>query len=174
MPVFKWQDGGTPNSKWTGLCKSNLYLEFTALQWISVLLLTHVSTSTPLCACLWYVHHYSFLCIWRCKSNEISLAQTTLTIPVAYIKGCMLISDLAQWPPNQIIFSTLGYHWRDHVGRPLEPQVHWDATGKTLADASTQRCSSGDPVLICTIGTHRKTIGATSTLECHWNHTDRC
>ena len=44
--------------------------------------------------------------------------------------------------------SILGYHWTDHTGRPLEPQVHWDATGTILADASTQWCSSGDPVLI--------------------------
>ena len=70
--------------------------------------------------------------------------------------------------------STLGYHWTDHTGRPLEPQVHWDATGTTLADASTQWCSSGDPVLICIIGTHWKTTGATSTLGCHWNHTGWC
>ena len=70
--------------------------------------------------------------------------------------------------------STLGYHWTDRTGRPLEPQVHWDATGTTLADASTQWCSSGGPVLICIIGTHWKTTGATSTLECHWNHTGWC
>ena len=69
---------------------------------------------------------------------------------------------------------TLGYHSTDRTGRPLEPQVHWDATGTTLADASTQWCSSGDPVLICIIGTHWKTTGATSTLGCHWNHTGRC
>ena len=49
-----------------------------------------------------------------------------------------------------------------------EPQVHWDATGTTLADASTQRCSSGNPVLICIIETYWKTTGATSTLEPHW------
>ena len=70
--------------------------------------------------------------------------------------------------------STLGYHWTDRTGRPLEPQVHWDATGTTLADASIQWCSSGDPVLICIIGTHWKTTGATSTLGCHWNHTGSC
>ena len=66
---------------------------------------------------------------------------------------------------------TLGCHWTDHTGRPLELQVHWNATGTTLADASAQWCSSGDPVLICIIGTHWKTTGATSTLECHWDHT---
>ena len=49
---LKWQDGGTPISKWTGLCKFRFYLEFTALQWIPLLLLKHVSTSTSLCACL--------------------------------------------------------------------------------------------------------------------------
>ena len=70
--------------------------------------------------------------------------------------------------------STLGNHWTDRTGRPLEPQVHWDATGTTLADASTLWCSSGDPVLICIIGTHWKTTGATSTLGCHWNYTGWC
>ena len=77
--------------------------------------------------------------------------------------------DLMTSKPDSV--STLGYHWTDHTGRPLGPQVHWDATGTTLADASTQWCSSGDPVLICIIGTHWKTTGATSTLGCHWNHT---
>ena len=62
--------------------------------------------------------------------------------------------------------STLGYHWTDHTGRPLESQVHWNATGTTLADASTQWCLSGDPVLICIIGTHWNTTG--NTLEMHW------
>ena len=52
--------------------------------------------------------------------------------------------------------------------RVLEPQVHWDATGTTLADASTQWCSSGDPVLICIIGTYWKTTG--KPLEDHWKH----
>ena len=69
---------------------------------------------------------------------------------------------------------TLGCHWADHTGRPLEPQVHWNATGTTLADASAQWCSSGDPVLICIIGTHWKTTRATSTLGCHWDHTGWC
>ena len=73
--------------------------------------------------------------------------------------------------PKPDSVSTLGYHWTDYTGRPLEPQVHWDATGTTLADASTQWCSSGDPVLICIIGTHWKTTGTTGTLGCHWNHT---
>ena len=79
-------------------------------------------------------------------------------------------SHARKWPglmtskPDSV--STLGYHWTDHTGRPLDTQVHWGATGTTLADASTQLCSRGDPVLICIIGTHWKTNG--STLETHW------
>ena len=82
-------------------------------------------------------------------------------------------SHAGKWPdlmtskPDWV--STLGYHWTDHTGRPLEPQVHWNATGTKLADASTQRCSSGDPVLICIIGTHWKTTG--KPLEDLWNTT---
>ena len=91
---LKWPDGGTPSSTWTGLCIFSLYLEFTALQCIPVLLFKHVSTSTPPCACLGYEHHYSFLCIWGRSTNEINLAQTTLFIPVVYIRGCMLGSHL--------------------------------------------------------------------------------
>ena len=127
---LKWQDGGTRVSKWTGLCIFSLYLEFTALQWIPVLLLTHVSTSTLLCACLWYEHHYSF-CV-GCKSYEITLARTTLTIPVVYIRGGILGSDLTWWPSNQILSvhwdttgqTTLEDHWsHKYTGMPLEP--HW-------------------------------------------------
>ena len=65
--------------------------------------------------------------------------------------------------------STLGYHWTYHTGRPLESQVHWDATGTTLADASTKWCPSGNPVLICIIETledHWKATGR--PLEAHW------
>ena len=75
--------------------------------------------------------------------------------------------DLMTSKPDSV--RTLGYHWTDHTGRPLEPQVNWDGTGTTPADASPQWCSSGDPVLICIIGTHWKTTGR--TLEAHWKHT---
>ena len=79
-------------------------------------------------------------------------------------------SHAGKWPdlmtskPDYV--STLGYHWTDHTGRPLEPQVHWDTTGTTLADASTQSCPRGDPVLTCIIGTHWKATG--KPLEAHW------
>ena len=87
-------------------------------------------------------------------------------------------SHAGKWPylmtSKSDSVSTLGYHWTDHTGRPLEPKVHWDATGTTLADASTQWCFSGDPVLICIIGTHWKTTGAPRTLGSHWNHIGWC
>ena len=57
----------------------------------------------------------------------------------------------------------------EHTGRPREPQVHWDATGTTMADASAQQCFSGNPVFICRIGTHWNTTGR--PLEDHWKHT---
>ena len=66
-------------------------------------------------------------------------------------------SHAGKWPdlmtskPDSV--STLGYHWTDY-------------TGTTLADASNQWCPSGDPVLICIIGTHWKTTG--KPLEAHW------
>ena len=66
--------------------------------------------------------------------------------------------------------STHAYHWTDHTGRPLEPQVHWDATRTTLAHASTKWCPSGDPVLICIIGPHLKTTTG-KPLEDHWKTT---
>ena len=171
--ILKWQDGGTPVSEWTGICIFGLYLEFTALQWIPILLLTHVSTSTSLCACLWYEHHYSF-CVFEVASHMKSVEIKQLSPYLLYTWG----SHAGKWPdlmtsePDSV--STLEYHWTDHTGRPLEPHVHCDATGTTLADANTQWCSSGDPVLTCIIGTHWKTTGATSTLGCHWNHIGWC
>ena len=80
-------------------------------------------------------------------------------------------SHAGKWPdlmtskPDSV--STLGYHWTDHTGRPLEP--HWGATGTTLADASTQWCPSDDPALICIIGTYWKTTG--KPLQGHWKTT---
>ena len=156
--MTRWQDGETPVSKWKGLCIFSLYLEFTALQWMPVLLLTHVSTSTLLYAWLWYEHRYSF-CVFGVASQMKSVSSNN-SHHTSYIhKGSHAGKrpDLMSSKPDSV--GTLGYHWTDHTGRPLEPQVHWDATGTTLADASTQWCPSGDTVLISIIGTHWKTIG---------------
>ena len=91
---LKWQNDGTQVSKWTGLCIFSLYLEFTALQWIPSLFLTQVSTSTSLCACLWYEHHHS-ICVFevaiQMKSVELN---KTLTMPIVYIRGRMRGNDL--------------------------------------------------------------------------------
>ena len=145
-----------------------LYFEFTTVQSILVLLLTHVITSASLCACLCYEHHHIFVYLGlQVKFNQFSSNNSHHTSCIH--KG----SHAGKWPdlmtskPDSA--STLGYHWTDHTGRPLEPQVHWDATGTTLADASTQWCPSGDPVLICIIGTHWKTNG--KPLDDHWKRT---
>ena len=183
---LQWQDGGTPVSIRTGLCIFSLYLEFTALQWMPVLLLTH-----------WVLQYYSVqafdmstIIVFVYLGLQVKLNQ--LCSNNSHHTSCIHKgSHAGKWPdlmtskPDSV--STLGYHWTDHTGRPLEPQVHWDATGTTLADTSTQWCSSGYPVLICIIGTHWrttgatsiigthwKTTGATSTLGCHWNHTGWC
>ena len=172
---LKWQDGGAPVSKWTGLCIFSLYLQFTALQWMPVLLSTCeyfniiLYMPLPIIFCTIIVFVYLGL---QVKWNQFSSNNSHHTSCIH--KG----SHAGKWPdlmtskPNSV--STLEYHWTDHTGRQLEPRVHWDATGTTLADASTQWCSNGDPVLICIIGTHWKTTGATSTLGCHWNHTGWC
>ena len=78
--------------------------------------------------------------------------------------------DLMTLKPDSV--STLGYHWTYHTERPLEPQVHWDATGTTLADASTQWCPRRSNVNLYnwnTLEDHGKATGR--PLEDHWKHT---
>ena len=111
---LKWQDGGTPISGWTGLCKFNFYLEFTTLQWIPVLLLN-----------MWVLQHHSahafdistiivFVYLgWQVKRNQFSSNNPHQT---SCIRGCMLGSDLTHRPPNQIL------------------SVHWDTTGQTTLE----------------------------------------
>ena len=99
---LKWQDGGTSNNKWGGLCKFGFYLEFTALLCVTGLRFKRVRNSTLFSACFGYEHKVYFLCIWGC-----SLFQTVFAMPVIYIRGCMLSSDLTCWPPRQI----LSVHW---------------------------------------------------------------
>ena len=131
-----------------------------------------MDTSSALNTCQYFNITLCMLLIWaplwlQVKWNPFSSNNSRHTSCIH--KG----SHAGKWPdlmtskPDSVI--TLGYHWTDHTGRPLEPQVHWDATGTTLVDASTQWCSSGDPVLICIIGTHCKTTGR--PLEDHWKHT---
>ena len=68
-----------------------------------------------------------------------------------------------KWPHlmSSSALNTVGYHWTY-------------CTGTTLADAIAQWSFSGNPALICIIGTHWKITGATSTLGSHWNRTDWC
>ena len=112
--------------------------------------------ATLLCACLWYEHHYS-VCVFGVASHMKSFSSNNSHHTSCIHKGW----HAGKWPdlmtskPDYV--STLGYHWTDHTGRPLEPQVHWDATGATLADASTQWRSS--------VNLHNW-----NTLEDHWSH----
>ena len=57
--------------------------------------------------------------------------------------------------------NTLRYHWTYY-------------TGTTSADAITQWSFSGNPVVICIIGTPWKTTRPIGTLRCQWNHTGWC
>ena len=74
--------------------------------------------------------------------------------------------DLMTSKPDYV--STLGYHWTDHTGRSLEPQVHWDATGTTLVDASTQWCSSVDLHYWNTLEDHWSQKYTGMPMEPHW------
>ena len=79
----------------------------------------------------------------------------------------LMLTPRREWCPSgdPVLICTI----LEHTGRPLEPQVHWDATATTLAYTSTQWGPSGDPVLICIIGTlehHWKATGR--PLEAHW------
>ena len=131
-----------------------------------VLLLTHVSPSTLLCACIWYEHHYSFVYLGLpVKWNQLSPNNSHHTSCIHKGPHAGKLPDLMTSKQDSV--STLRYHWTDHTGRPLEPQVHWDATGTTLADASTQWCSSGNPVLICIVGTHWTQLDP----QVHWDAT---
>ena len=141
---LKWQDGGTPMSKWTGLCKFSLYLEVTALQWIPVLLLTHVSTSTSLCTCVWYEHHCNF-CVFGVASQMKSVQLKQLSPYQLYTWGvaCWEVT----WPFD--LETRLSVHWdttgqttlEDHwshkyPGMPLEP--HWLMLASSGVPVATQ------------------------------------
>ena len=111
------------SSKWIGLCKFSFNLEFTALQWISVLLFKRVSTSTSLYICLGYEHHYSF-CVYGLQFKWNQLNSTNSRHTSCMHKGLYAEKwpDLVTLKPDSV--STLGYHWAD-------------CTGTTLADAIT-------------------------------------
>ena len=81
------------------------------------------------------------------KPDSVHWAATGTTLADASTQWCSF-----QWRSSVNLhnWNTLEDHWS---------HKYTDATGTTLADASTQWCPSGDPVLICIIGTHWKTTG---------------
>ena len=158
---LKWQDGGgTPVSRWTGLSIFSLYLEFTALQWIPVLLLTHVSTSTSFCACLWYEHHYIF-CVFGVASQMKSVEFKQLSPYQLYTQGVACLE--VPWPND------LQTRFCQYTGIPLN-RPHW----KTTRATSTLGCPWNHtgwcyhPVLLqwrSSVNLHNR-----NTLEDHWSH----
>ena len=93
VEMTRWWDT-YPISNCTGLCKS-------AFTWSLQLCNRYHSSALKTCEyfnitmCMPLIWApLLFLCTWGCLSNEISLAQTILTITVINIRGCMLRSDL--------------------------------------------------------------------------------
>ena len=127
---------------------------------------------------MWVLHYYSVhafdMCIiivsvyfgLQVKWNQFSSNNYHHTSCIH--KG----SHAGKWPdlmtskPDSV--STLGYHWTDHTGRPLEPQVHWDATGTTLADASIQWWPSVNLYNWNTLEDHCSHKYTGMPLEPHW------
>ena len=99
--------------------------------------------------------------IWNCRTFECHLRSSGYCSLHWNTTG----GTVGKWPDPMTskldAVSILGYHWTNY-------------TGTRLADGIAQLSSSGNPVLICIIGTHWKTTGATSTLGCHWNNTGWC
>ena len=81
------------------------------------------------------------------NSNEISLTQATLAIPVVHISGCMLGNDLTWWPPNQIL------------------SVHCDTTGQTTLEPHWLMLSPSGVPEQCNVNLYNW-----NTLEDHWSH----
>ena len=79
-------------------------------------------------ACLWYEHHCSF-CVFGVASqmNPFSSNNSNHTSCIHNGMHAGKWPDLMTSQPDCV--NTLGHHWTDHTGTPLEPQVHWDATG---------------------------------------------
>ena len=103
------------SSKWIGLCKFSFNLEFTALQWIWVLLFKRVSISTSLCICLGYEHHYTF-CVYGLQFKWNQLNSTNSRHTSCIHKGLYAEKwpDLVTSKPDSV--STLGrLHW-NHTG----------------------------------------------------------
>ena len=156
---LKWQDDGTPNRKWTALWESSFYLEFTTLQCKPVLLfkrvLQHHSVYALDMSTIIVFVYMGLQCIWKQLSSNNSRHTSCLQKGLHAGKRPDLMTSKPDAP------STLGYHWTD-------------CTGTTLADAFAQWPSSGNPVLICIIGTHWNTTGAITTLGCQYDHTGWC
>ena len=140
-----------------------------------------VSVSSAFTWGLLLCYAYQFCCsnVWVLQRHSVYALDMSTIIVFVYLGLKFKLNQLSSnssrhtnctlkglhagtWPDLMIskpdTLSTLGYHWTDY-------------TGTTLVDDIVQWSSNGNPVLICIIGTHWKTTGATSTgmpLEPHW------
>ena len=119
---FKWQDGGIPSIKWTGLCKFSFYLDCSAMHTSSALQTCQYFNITQCMRFIWA--HYSF-CVFglQFKWNPFSSINSRHTSCIHKWLHAGKWPDLLTSKPDAVI--TLGYHWTDY-------------TGTTLADAITQ------------------------------------
>ena len=122
------------------------------------------------------------MCRWRCM--YISPTTYVTSFPwrrlqkdfsnLVAIHRVLLYMGNGAFPyPEPVYTGWSSVHW-DATGMPLVYPVYTgiplgDPENTWLADASTQWCPSGEPVLICIIGTHWKTTG--KPLEDHLKHT---
>ena len=120
-------------------------------------------TSTSLCACFGYssrnscVHKGLHAGKWPDLMTSKTYYLSTLGYHWTNYTGTILADAVTQW--SSVATQRSSFSLLERIGRPLESQVHWDANGTTLADASTQCCSSGNRVLLCIIRKHWKTTG---------------
>ena len=120
---------------------------------------------------MWVLQHHSEFAfdistiksfgIWGGSSKRNQFSSASVTILVVYTRGCLLGSDLARWPPNQI----LSVHWNttwqttleDPPGNTSGLGCHWEHTGWCLHPVVSQWRSSVN-------------FQIWNALEDHWSH----
>ena len=111
---LKWQDGGTPVSKWTGHCIFSLHLEFTALQWIHMWVLHHHSA---------HVFDLSIIIVFVYLGLQVTWNQ--LSSNNSHHTSCIGVACWEVTWPND-----LQTRFCQYTGIPLD-RSHWKTTGAT-------------------------------------------
>ena len=124
-------------------------------------------TSSTLQTCAYFNITLCMPWIWAplwflCSTNEISFAQTTLAIPVVYIRGRVACWEVT-WPNDDIHTRRFQY-----TGTPLGI-LHWNHTGWGYRPVVFQWQSSVNFHNWNILDHHWKTTER--SLEAHWKHT---